>query len=557
MEDEEKGVWRTVGGRRIFIADGQTLSEAMAKSGKFGKTASKSYSDWSSEDKKRFRRWYRKHAEALAKSNPDKDEAELRKMAQEQWGKDNIREDSKLETKSLEKSVSERLKEQRAKQELEKETKPYKEHTLEELKAGKFDDESKKLVLEDGTEIGLLDKKTYKSLCEQQLNQASEATKEIVNSYTETQATAGSAYLNAITEEKLKNHNGGILRYHVAMKEGLLCTQREFDEYKEKAYQDWKKSFAQGDDINYSRDYEALRQWREKWKLGYSAHPSDYDHENRMKDSLWTKEEVAEAKAIYPELKKLETERSLLSDRYDYGTPEFEEGEARYKTERAALIDAIESPRLRVENRSAYWYNSIAKYDETLRYRPDLDIDEEIKKGNIKRMNTKEIADLDYNDNLKSLQPTDVNMSISGLKSSMSQFDEAFEKDGIVLDRDILVFRRGHETWDEINGKEGFTKYGYISTSAQDTLPKKMPSGVKFGEQSYYIHVPKGTKVLFAEDIIGYNTSPTKTDRVRANNSLKRQHEIILPRNCHFDKIGYSHGNGAYILKVEVNKNGE
>lgn len=30
------GVWRTVGGRRIFIADGQSLVDAMNKSGKFG-----------------------------------------------------------------------------------------------------------------------------------------------------------------------------------------------------------------------------------------------------------------------------------------------------------------------------------------------------------------------------------------------------------------------------------------------------------------------------------------------------------------------------------------
>lgn len=31
----EDGVWRTVGGRRIFIKDGQSLSDAMKKSGKF------------------------------------------------------------------------------------------------------------------------------------------------------------------------------------------------------------------------------------------------------------------------------------------------------------------------------------------------------------------------------------------------------------------------------------------------------------------------------------------------------------------------------------------
>jgi hypothetical protein len=32
---EEKGVWRTVGGRRIFIKDGQSLTDAMKNSGKF------------------------------------------------------------------------------------------------------------------------------------------------------------------------------------------------------------------------------------------------------------------------------------------------------------------------------------------------------------------------------------------------------------------------------------------------------------------------------------------------------------------------------------------
>lgn len=34
---ESEGVWRTIGGRRIFIAKGQSLSEAMNKSGKFRK----------------------------------------------------------------------------------------------------------------------------------------------------------------------------------------------------------------------------------------------------------------------------------------------------------------------------------------------------------------------------------------------------------------------------------------------------------------------------------------------------------------------------------------
>lgn len=34
-KEEQNGVWRTIRGRRIFIAKGQLLGEAMAKSGKF------------------------------------------------------------------------------------------------------------------------------------------------------------------------------------------------------------------------------------------------------------------------------------------------------------------------------------------------------------------------------------------------------------------------------------------------------------------------------------------------------------------------------------------
>ena len=36
--DEDDGVWRTIGGRRIFIENGQSLSDAMKKSGKFKRT---------------------------------------------------------------------------------------------------------------------------------------------------------------------------------------------------------------------------------------------------------------------------------------------------------------------------------------------------------------------------------------------------------------------------------------------------------------------------------------------------------------------------------------
>ena len=37
MSDDIGGVWRTVGGRRIFIKDGEDLETAMKNSGKFNK----------------------------------------------------------------------------------------------------------------------------------------------------------------------------------------------------------------------------------------------------------------------------------------------------------------------------------------------------------------------------------------------------------------------------------------------------------------------------------------------------------------------------------------
>lgn len=32
---DENGVWRTISGRRVFIRDGQSLTDAMRESGKF------------------------------------------------------------------------------------------------------------------------------------------------------------------------------------------------------------------------------------------------------------------------------------------------------------------------------------------------------------------------------------------------------------------------------------------------------------------------------------------------------------------------------------------
>ncbi len=52
MATDIGGVWRTVGGRRIFIKDGEDLETAMKKSGKFGKDKIKSEEQLEEEDRK-------------------------------------------------------------------------------------------------------------------------------------------------------------------------------------------------------------------------------------------------------------------------------------------------------------------------------------------------------------------------------------------------------------------------------------------------------------------------------------------------------------------------
>lgn len=49
MAEDKKGVWRTICGRKVFIAEGQSLTEAMEASGKFNKSDIKVASDKSKE----------------------------------------------------------------------------------------------------------------------------------------------------------------------------------------------------------------------------------------------------------------------------------------------------------------------------------------------------------------------------------------------------------------------------------------------------------------------------------------------------------------------------
>ena len=48
---DENGVWRTISGRRVFIKDGQSLTDAMQQSGKFGETEQENNSPLKNQEK--------------------------------------------------------------------------------------------------------------------------------------------------------------------------------------------------------------------------------------------------------------------------------------------------------------------------------------------------------------------------------------------------------------------------------------------------------------------------------------------------------------------------
>ena len=66
MADDIGGVWRTVGGRRIFIKDGQDLASAMKESGKFNNK---------SQEQNDYKEYYegQKAKGSFSEDNPDVD----------------------------------------------------------------------------------------------------------------------------------------------------------------------------------------------------------------------------------------------------------------------------------------------------------------------------------------------------------------------------------------------------------------------------------------------------------------------------------------------------
>lgn len=114
-KEDEDGVWRTVRGRRIFISNGESLVEAMKKSGKFKKKMhgpndpkiKKANKPYEKEDAKRAKQ-YEKDQE-LRKTIQNKKELRKRLEQMKKSGKfkDILGEPKDTEKEALKKKYSE------------------------------------------------------------------------------------------------------------------------------------------------------------------------------------------------------------------------------------------------------------------------------------------------------------------------------------------------------------------------------------------------------------------------------------------------------------------
>lgn len=77
--DDKKGVWRTVGGRRIFIAEGEDLATAMKNSGKFNKNTKSPHQ----EAERTFKKAFDEDTKELFKNVKGKNKNEAIGMVQE------------------------------------------------------------------------------------------------------------------------------------------------------------------------------------------------------------------------------------------------------------------------------------------------------------------------------------------------------------------------------------------------------------------------------------------------------------------------------------------
>lgn len=398
-----------------------------------------------------------------------------------------------------------------------------------------FDRENKTVKLSDGSEIKMLDKKEYRKISTDFANSLNDEETRRIQSYVDTPGYSGE--LNDYDPYD-ENRRSGTRYLYNTTDEKIFAPKNELNKY----YNDIREKYLKevGTDINpYWPTDEQI-----KWAKGilntdsYSRaedliktidrmDPNDSWH--RVEHNYYTPEELTKYKEEYKKIEPLLEERS----KYRVIAPQWEEINEEIKKANTSGVNEYDLKR-------------IANLDKELVFDDrNYDFDKLLQEGKLKYLGAKELKDLkEYPEN----QSTYFKENKQNIENMLSNFNELFDKKGITLDHDIIVFRRGRESNKQL--ENGFTMDGIISTSAYDTLPKKMPSGVRFGDREYYIILPSGTKILLSEQVIGrgYESRPDYEDVWRG---VRRQHEILLRPGTHFTKLPTS---GGMLLLVEEEK---
>lgn len=469
---------------------------------------------------------------------------------------------------------------------------------------GTLDKESKSFITSDGKAITMLDKKTYNQLttnCANQLDADKKASR-LVNSYMNAFSTLNSADLNRVSSNLYLNESKHGSKWLTNFKPENFMSQREYDT-KINELIDMRNKFAkEGKSVD--TEMHALGY---RWLSDFIPN-LHYHQENDVTiydklDTNVSKARISDAKKVYDEYQKYNDLCDKASKAYDVLYDQYKEGKYTYEeirnkheasdevklkngqsvvyrqqlkayAEKYKLSD-VDKVDFSKDNTFNYEFTAIrdrmiidAFYDEKTRVFNPWDEESQSKHG-IDYLNAKELYDLEKQGLLNhDIQYKDVVRSYSSNAADIGQdtvenvkrFNDIVDKYGVALDHDVLLFRRTGMDSDQIT--TGFTQYGVMSCSAFDSLPKKMPSGVSFGDNAMYIIVPAGQKMLFVEKAYKYD----EKDKEEVSNArrLARQHEVLLPMGTtltytgsNFDNyISYGHIDYFYGMEVKKDANG-
>lgn len=171
-------------------------------------------------------------------------------------------------------------------------------------------------------------------------------------------------------------------------------------------------------------------------------------------------------------------------------------------------------------NEANYSYNDLKKIDDFTLSKLE---------GKLRKISTKKADDKDF---YRQSYARQLHRAIEN-EQNRRRMDSLIDKKGAVLDKDIIVTRRFNSKeygyiQESIENIGYYTRRGFTSTSASQSLAQITPGGMDLGSDIVYIIIPKGTKFLPVEKVLKEN----KREKISA--AIMNQHEILLPSDITF-----------------------